>query len=111
MSEHRPECPPTEPFPCICDRLRQAEQRGHKQAESIWRAYLLADDENSNAAAYRQGYADALNAAREAVAGLPVHKPNVLITLLDYEDVLAAIDALHARAIAADLTRDGQDMA
>ena len=27
-------------------------------AENIWRAYLLADDENSNASAYRQGFVD-----------------------------------------------------
>ena len=96
MSNHLPECPAADPVwhpdysaPCMCDRLRALEQR------------VREDEFSYNGdidTAYGQGWDEALDAAREAVAALP---PSPLPerwgvrTAMNFRgDVLAAIDAL-----------------
>ena len=95
MTDHLPECPTLDasPFvdegwdegPCICDRLRACEQRVYDERNEAWVKKCRASERH------------ALDAAREAVAGLPVIK-EWWEAKGDYvhgiEDALAAIDAL-----------------
>ena len=82
MTDHLPECQVVDrrgtinPSDCICDRLSAAYKRG----------CALARGEAIEH--YQQGYAAALDAAREAVATLP--------RLTGVEAALAAIDTLRA---------------
>ena len=104
MSDHLPECgyspgqpgfgginsgiPSTQPYlapsPCICDRLRACE---HRVLDAI-------DLPAANVQYQKVGYADGLDAAREAVAALDVPADWIGSTRHGLDNALAAIDAL-----------------
>ncbi len=120
---HEPECieysdyePGPSEFICICGPLRTAEQRGMLTQSVIEMDTAVINQNN----AYDRGYADALTVAQEALELLPVDLVDArfdpsderrYVQAVRLTTALAAIDGIHARAIAADLTRDGQDMA
>lgn len=91
MSDHLPECEcygrnHGECALCICDWLRACEERVRESAATLWER---TDEQMADAR--RQGYAAALDAAREAVASVGVRKD----TSYDMRvQALADIDAL-----------------
>lgn len=84
-NKHLPECDPI-PYerPCICDRLRQCEQR---VADEIWGALREGSQ-------YKSGFEGALDAAREAVNALIGWQHGIAMTAITKADATAAIDAL-----------------
>ena len=86
MSDHLPECYHVHvehvAFLCICDRLRQAEQR----VKSDFAKYLrhMVDDDK---------YAAGIKAARDAVKALP-ELPGGLEAFIYRRTALAAIDGV-----------------
>ena len=97
MSEHLPECPKYDGgvILCICDRLRQAEQRVRDDL------YTDAEVEEYNQKHYdkgrREGYDAGVTAARDAVAAVPEwaeSSDQATTVACDKADALAAIDAL-----------------
>ena len=97
-TDHLPECPRIEYIVsrhgytltagsngCICNRLRACEER----VEETWSAIAGRDQ-------YAAGYAAALDAAREAVAGVKkfVEFPGQPVNYIHPDFFLAAIDAL-----------------
>lgn len=123
--DHRPECPKSADryamAMCICDRLRACEQRVEDMAVQRWalkvheayqqalhegikegRARSSQESRRSHGEAHargrREGYAAALNAAREAVKQLckaaPFVWPNDVGAMADLD---AAIDALREK--------------
>lgn len=91
MSDHLPECPWADrgyAFPCICDRLRACEQRVFQEQ--------IKGRQHDMVMAYLRG----LDAAREAVAALPISggftTPEGRFEEVLKTDALAAIDALRA---------------
>lgn len=111
MSEHLPECPQhihwREHFDdywcdddctadCICNRLRDCEQRLWDEAYAAGFNHGRAHGELlSCPISYKHGYKQGVEAAREAVAAVGVRKD----TSHDFRvQALAAIDALTANA-------------
>ena len=97
MSTHLPECyKEGSTDSCICDWLRACEQR--VRDEILTAAYESAPSQvrqDEVARLYNIGFADALDAAREAVAALRYHLSLPLDDTVIYRtDALAAIDAL-----------------
>ena len=96
MTDHLPECgygielsfdgliQPAEP--CICDRLRQCEQR---VADEIWGALREGSQ-------YKSGFEGGLDAAREAVAalddGTTIPASDGIFEALDAIDALRRVD-------------------
>ncbi len=84
MTEHLPECwskHPSDPEAwCICDELRACAKRVTAHERSWENAVIIAR------AGYQDGYAKALDEAREAVVALPEYSLR--------DTALAAIDAL-----------------
>jgi hypothetical protein len=84
MSEHLPEClaAPVDyaissfASPCICDRLRQAEQR--VRAELVDRGFLEWSGRQ-----HRKSYAAGVKAAREAVIALGMWVPPEVLDAID----------------------------
>jgi len=82
--------------PCICDALRACEQRVRLEDDDY--SYVAAQAE---AYGRRRGWNEALDAAREAVAGLRTYgdhgeviPPDEEAAVIYVTDALAAIDAL-----------------
>ena len=81
MSDHLPECPLNNidiQGLCMCPELRACEQRVMETALALWEGQQR----------YHDGYANGVQAARDAVAGLSPWRQS------DPDEVLAAIDAL-----------------
>lgn len=90
MSGHLPECLQTDgDCPCICDRLRACEARVREET-------IVSYDMKRAEQAERNGYAAALDAARDAVAAecIAHHGYTPGQTCPYCTDALAAIDAL-----------------
>lgn len=110
MSEHLPECPQhihwREHFDdywcdddctadCICNRLRDCEQRLWDEAYAAGFNHGRAHGELlSCPISYKHGYKQGVEAAREAVAALPKMKIAGNFPLIDADDAISAIDAL-----------------
>ena len=109
MTTHLPECAVLRPADnyyggaCICPSLRACEQR--VRDEALKAEYLRYEEAaiRDQDAAYRKGYAAALDAAREAVAAKAMHSPKCFALLPDFDErdcncavaySIAAIDAL-----------------
>lgn len=103
MTDHLPECPitvhkgeccyddPLFGFPCWCDTLRACEQRVRDEERGWEGAVVIAR------AGYEDGYAAALDAAREALDALPTEqtvKEGVSEFWVEINHAIAAIDAL-----------------
>ena len=98
MTTHLPECAVLRPADnyyggaCICPSLRACEQR--VRDEALKAEYLRYEEAaiRDQDAAYRKGYAAALDAAREAVAALSV----IDDLNLDVPEVIRRVHALAA---------------
>jgi hypothetical protein len=99
MSDHLPECPcnearyqrmeaPMYGLLCICDRLRACEQRVRMEDDDY--AYVATQAE---AGGRRRGWNDALDEARDAVAGMYLVEPD-LVWDTPVSACVEAIDAL-----------------
>lgn len=115
MTDHLPECVELNAFDsqygyttsCKCERLRVYAAKVRMEDDDY--AYVAAQAE---ADGRRRGWDEALYAAREAVAGLPLYMPDYNATMfnwdvdvpqdeqswLDRDAALAAIDALRGEA-------------
>lgn len=101
MSSHLPECDcygrnhgecalcNGECVLCICDRLRACEQRVREENDDY--AYVATQAE---ADGRRRGWNEALDAAREAVAGVLHWSEGELGLICNWNSVCDAIDAL-----------------
>ena len=128
MNDHLPECgyspgqpgfgginsgiPSTQPYlapsPCICERLRACEKRVNSSNLTMWnhtqqQAQHMID--SGLGIAWKDGFKEALDAAREAVAATFIGWCKDYMNCTDYEhvcgkrrEIIAAIDALRLPA-------------
>ena len=84
MSDHLPECGANDgSMFCICDALRACEQR-----------VLSVAGPHNYSRGRKDGYANGVQAARDAVAALLGWQHGIAMTAITKADALAAIDAL-----------------
>lgn len=101
MSDHLPECQPTDPddgpLICICRELRACEERVKVPLLAIIKAGGRAYAEG-----WEWGRGEALDEAREAVAAMPLTggwtTPDGVIEEIDKAKTVAAIDALREKS-------------
>lgn len=111
MSDHLPECLvpdfKNERWICICNQLRACEQRVNSSNLTLWNRTQEQSQHMITSGlgiAWKDGFKEGLDAAREAVAGLQAYddhgwgKPFNQETAVVYRlDAIAAIDALMGR--------------
>ena len=95
----------TQPFisghPCICDRLRACEQRVNSSNLTMWdRTQEQAQQMVTSGLgiAWKDGFKEGINAAREAVAALQMGVLTTVDLLLKRQDALAALDTLKEKS-------------